>query len=97
MQREDQIVSIIKNDDGTISIEGQKGSYTQKLIRSLALRISHLTVSRSFRTDEDNGFHVEPPLTHQMNNRFSPVLHGTGHTFIRVEYHMCCITLTSVL
>lgn len=55
MQREDQIVSIIKNDDGTISIEGQKGSYTQKLIRSLALRISHLTVSRSFRTDEDNG------------------------------------------
>ena len=57
--------------------------------------ISHESLAAPGQTGEL--LHVEPPLTHQLNNRFPPVFHETGHTLVRVVYHMCCITLTSVL
>lgn len=55
MRTEETVVTVINNDDGTISVEGQKGKFTQKLIRSLGLRIPQMNVSRSFRTEEANG------------------------------------------
>lgn len=56
-REEDELVSVVRNADGTISIEGDDRKYSQRIIRILALGMRTFTLSRShskdYREDSD--------------------------------------------